>query len=77
MATPFDDYFLMNKSKLQLTNRKNKYTINYNNVDDIEEEIYRMKQRKFLKNRSEFYKEQIIQPTLGSIIKSVSLSGPE
>ena len=75
MANPFDNDYNMFIGKNQLTNRKNKFTINYTDPDEIEEEIYRMKQRRFIKNRSQYYKDMSVsEPKVGSIIKIYNIN---
>lgn len=75
MANPFDNDFNMFIGKNQLTNRKNKFTINYTDPDQIEEEIYRMKQRRFIKNRSQYYNDMSTsEPKVGSIIKIYNIN---
>lgn len=70
MSSPiFNDLSLFPNMK-QLTNRKNKYTIKYTNTDEIEEAIYQKKQRRYLKNRSEFFNNQCNnKPCNGEIVK--------
>jgi len=70
MSSPiFNDLSLFPNMK-QLTNRKNKYTIKYTNTDEIEEAIYQKKQRRYLKNRSDFFNNQCSnKPCNGEIVK--------
>jgi len=70
MSSPiFNDLSLFPNMK-QLTNRKNKYTIKYTNTDDIEEAIYQKKQRRYLKNRSNFfYNQSDNKPSNGEVVK--------
>tara|TARA_B100000963_G_scaffold115614_1_gene100707 strand:- start:323 stop:1321 length:999 start_codon:yes stop_codon:yes gene_type:complete len=72
MSSPIHDEnnLFPNLNLKQLTNRKNKFTIKYNNTDEIEEAIYLKKQRRYLKNRSEFFSNQSLsEPKTGEIIK--------
>ena len=70
MSSPIFNDFSMFPNMKQLTNRKNKYTIKYTTTDEIEEAIYQKKQRRYLKNRSEFFNNQSDnKPNNGEIVK--------
>ena len=59
MSSPIYNENSLFPNMKQLTNRKNKFTIKYSVIiDEIEEAIYLKKQRRYLKNRSEFFSNQ-------------------
>ena len=70
MSSPIYNENSLFPNMKQLTNRKNKFTIKYNSTDEIEEAIYLKKQRRYLKNRSEFFSNQnTSEPKIGEIVK--------